>query len=271
MLNLETLHDISVSKIQKELNLEYWVEELFKKYSIDGDDKINLGHLIKNFEDKWMKTQKEEQKVDINQINLMRDMSIMELIYHYTNTLEIRKIIDVRVIEQPIGLLFNLKTDSETVTSKTFKSESVDNLFIDIQEDLKSKLINVLTPEIVKMSDLKDYLNESKYDKIFYNSSVKLDSKSFKPMCSNAMIIRTMEINKEINELKYSVNDDEIILKKTTSEYDKGFIFSPYLMPMRTINHVDNDFKINPTILARYGAWISPNINDYYKRVVVEL
>ena len=279
MLNLENIQDFCASnedvycKFNKP-DLEPWIDQLLSKYNINDTDKLNLSYLIKNFEH-WMKNQRKDINND-DKINLIRDMSLAELIYHYIYTLEIRKVIDVRVIPTPIGLIYHHEAhDAQTVTAKTHKSDNgVDDLFNYLQTHLSEELTKSLNePEVVKIENLREYLeSQLNFNKVYYNSTIVMES--FKPMASNAIVIRNFKnFNKEVIEVKGCINYDEVLLKKQTSIMDMGFVFAPYLMPMRVGQVVpeNNDINLKSAIMARFGIWVAPNINDYYKRIKVEL
>lgn len=285
MISLEQLQDLrnlGVSPFTKKpkAKIEPWIQEIFDKFKIeDEEDQRCLSIIIDNLFTKYLAQQEECKEIEEQRLRLIREMSLHELIYHYTITWSLPKIVNVQPFQQPAGLVYyrNLKSapdvldlPSEAVSVKTVKSdEGVDALFEDIQLTVIDELYEALNPKLtaeIRLTDLQDFLksaNCNRFNKAIYNQAIML-SDSFSPMISNGGVIRAFDdLPQEKVGVDSGIHMDEILLRRHHSQFDVGLAFCPYILPIRSI-------KTNrPNVMARYGTWVSPDINHYYQRVKV--
>lgn len=273
-MSLETIQDICALDVGRLNPPKYddWVKDIFDEFNVDDSDKVPLSILLNNLKICYLNDQEKKTDGD-TRISLLRKTSMMELIFHYTQTWGMRKFIEIQPLQNPSGLVLvkgkNSPVSSIPVAALTVKSSTgVDNLFLEIQDSIIEKLYsNLDEPESIKIENLRKYLDSTEHDKVIYNSAVILDKDNFGPMISNAAIVRSFkEFNKEIIEVDGCIPDDEILLKKQDSSFDFGVCFCPYIIPMRSFSF---DGKKRSAVMSRQGLYISQNVKDYFKRIKV--
>lgn len=244
---------------------EDWIKKLFDDFNIERDDRLVLSVLLKNLDHSYMRQQEDEGTLDKYYIKKLRYASIYELLLHYTDTWQIRKFINIQPFSTPAGLIYFSSNDTESIPVYSVSSDhGVDGLFYKIQDDLMEKLYSSIDePDIVAINDYKDYLDESPFNSVVYDSLITVGD-DFRPMTSNGVITRTIDSKKTI-EVKGILPTDEVLLYSNKSVFDVGFIFAPYIIPMRISTKSDKNKS-----MGRYGTWISPDINKKYKRVKIE-
>lgn len=269
MMSLEEIQDLCNSGCAKFYGLaepDFPQEhiELFDEFKIDDKHRLVLSTLINNFNSQYMVKQEEEG----HDVALIRKMSVMELLYYYTNCLSFVDIIDVQPMVAPASLVYS-NGESHAVAAKTIKANGIGELFSDLEEEISKELFSSLDePENISLSCVKEYLDNNDYfNYVAYNSFVVLDSHSFEPMISNGAIVRAFEIKQEKVEVKGFIPVDEILLKKQNSRLDIGFAFCPYIIPMRAAT-VSDGIHLKDSVMARYGFYRN-DVNKFFKRIKI--
>lgn len=268
--NLQDMQALNISPLYANIKQEH--QELFDKYKIDANNRKVLSVLIDNLNIQYLKEQSKEGL----DVSLIREMSVLELLYYYTNFLDFIKIIDVVPMSAPVSLIYykvkkenHIDLEHETISAMTRKSDGIGHLFNGIQSEISQKLFeNIDEPEEINADELKNFLKETDHNHVAYDKSIVLDGNSFKPMISNGAIVRTIEDTKQKKiEVNGFIPKDEILLKKQGSKFDLSLTFCPYMLPIRAM--VYNTLK--DAVLARFAIFSRDTMNEQYKRVKIKI